>query len=68
MSQHDRALNEAEAAERLGIAAATLRNWRQQRVGPVFRRFGRTVRYMSGDLEAFIESSRPVPTPTDRAR
>ncbi len=50
----DRALNEAEAAQLLGISAATLRNWRHQGKGPVFHRFGRTVRYMPADIEVYV--------------
>ena len=54
MAKKHHALTEAQAAERLGIAAATLRNWRQRNEGPVFHRFGRTVRYLEADLEAYI--------------
>ena len=51
------ALNEFQAANRLGMKAATLRTWRCRRVGPTFRKFGRAVRYLETDLEQFIQSN-----------
>jgi predicted DNA-binding transcriptional regulator AlpA len=66
MSQHDRARNEAEAADRLGVAAATLRNWRQQKVGPNYRKFGRSIRYLDSDLDEYIAASHASATRADR--
>lgn len=51
------ALTEAEAARRLGVSAAVLRAWRGRHVGPRFCRFGRSVRYLPEDLDAFIAAS-----------
>jgi len=55
-------LNEAEAAEYIGAAVGTLRNWRAQRRGPYYFKVGRTVTYTLDDLKGFIESCRREPT------
>jgi excisionase family DNA binding protein len=49
------ALTEAEVAQRLSVSAPTLRSWRHRGVGPVFRRFGRAVRYMERDVDRYVE-------------
>jgi predicted DNA-binding transcriptional regulator AlpA len=49
-------LNEHRAAERLGLAVATLRRWRWAGKGPKFRKLGAAVRYSEADLAAFIEA------------
>ena len=51
------ALTEADAARRLGVSAAALRAWRQRGTGPRFCRFGRSVRYLDRDIEAFVRES-----------
>lgn len=48
-------LTEREAAERLRLAAKTLRSWRSEGRGPLYRKFGRSVRYTVSDLTAFVE-------------
>jgi predicted DNA-binding transcriptional regulator AlpA len=48
------AFTETHAAEHLGLSIATLRAWRHRGKGPRFVRFGRAVRYLRADLEAFI--------------
>ena len=60
------ALNEVEAAQELGISAAALRAWRAVGRGPRFRKFGRAVRYMRRDLDAFVEAS-VVPRKSERS-
>lgn len=60
------AMQEGEVAERLGLSVATLRAWRQKNRGPRYVRFGRAVRYLPDDLDAFIESS-AVDTQTESA-
>jgi predicted DNA-binding transcriptional regulator AlpA len=50
------ALTETQAAEHLGLSIATLRAWRHRGKGPRFVRFGRAVRYLRVDLEAFIRA------------
>ena len=57
-SQHAPAMNETAAARLLGLSVATLRAWRHRKQGPRFRKFGRSVRYLASDLQAFIEGSR----------
>lgn len=57
-----KALTEVQAAEGLTLSVKTLRDWRQRGVGPRFCKFGRAVRYMSDDLEAYIRASEVVPT------
>ena len=54
----DRAMNETEAADRLGLAVATLRAWRHRGQGPRFVRFGRAVRYLMEDLGDYIDGCR----------
>ena len=61
----DAAMNETEAAERLGLSVATLRAWRHRGKGPRFVRLGRAVRYLPTDVAEFIRDcavdTRPVP-------
>jgi predicted DNA-binding transcriptional regulator AlpA len=52
------AITEHEAAARLQLSVATLRAWRHRATGPPFVRFGRAVRYLSSDLDMFINSCR----------
>jgi predicted DNA-binding transcriptional regulator AlpA len=51
------ALNEIQVAEWLGLSVATLRAWRFRHRGPRFVRFGRAVRYLQTDVEAFIAAN-----------
>jgi transcriptional regulator with XRE-family HTH domain len=62
MPTEQHALTEAQTADRLGISAATLRNWRRLNKGPNYKKFGRAVRYLAEDLEAYIASSDPDPS------
>ena len=50
--------DEVAAAEYLGLSVATLRDWRFHRVGPVFCKFGKAVRYPVSELERFAEAAR----------
>jgi len=56
-------LTEGEAAARLGLKIATLRAWRHQRRGPTFLRLGRAIRYLSTDLDEFVQANRHQSTP-----
>ena len=58
MDSGNRAITEGEAAENLGLSVATLRAWRHRQRGPRYVRFGRAVRYLSEDLDAYIAASR----------
>jgi hypothetical protein len=53
--------DEKVAAERLGVAVQTLRNWRFQRKGPAYLKLGRAVRYREDDLNDFENRNRIVP-------
>jgi predicted DNA-binding transcriptional regulator AlpA len=61
-----RALTEHEAAQRLGLSVATLRAWRGKRRGPRFAQFGRAVRYMDDDIDAFIAANLIEPSKTEK--
>lgn len=53
------------AAERLGIAAGTLRNWRMNGQGPAYVRLQRDIRYSRNELDRWIaaRTTRPGVTP-----
>lgn len=57
MTADDRALNEAAAAQRLGVSVSTLRNWRRLNRGPTFRKFGRAVRYLPSDIDEYVSAT-----------
>lgn len=48
-------LNTYEAADRLGVAPATLHTWRAQHKVPVFYKFYRAVFYKADDLSTWID-------------
>lgn len=54
-------LNEAEAAERIGINASALRKMRQRDRGPAFFKIGRSVRYDPVDIAAYLARRRVAP-------
>ena len=47
-------LNNEEAAQYLGLKAATLNKWRVFGEGPPFIKVGRLVRYRRTDLDAYL--------------
>jgi excisionase family DNA binding protein len=47
-------LNNREAADYLGLKAATLNKWRCHGDGPPFIKVGRLIRYRRTDLDAFL--------------
>jgi Helix-turn-helix domain len=55
-------VDEREAAKKLNLNVATLRNWRWRGCGPAWRKFGASVRYGLDDLSEFAESGRRTPT------
>jgi len=50
-------LTEQELAEIFGFKATTLRRWRWEGVGPVFRKIGSCVRYHPDDIAAYVEQA-----------
>ena len=55
-------ITEAEAAGILRVSLTTLRHWRREGRGPVYRKLSRSVRYRPDDLADFIAASRRVET------
>lgn len=53
-----RFLNVSEAADFLGVSAASLRKWSDQGLVPVYRTPGGQRRYAPADLEQFLASMR----------
>ena len=47
-------VNETRVAEIMDVAVQTLRNWRFQRKGPPYIKFGRSVRYSLSDVKQYI--------------
>ena len=54
-------LTESEVSELIGVTRATLQNWRWRRVGLLYSKFMRSVRYKESDLYAYMEARRIVP-------
>jgi predicted DNA-binding transcriptional regulator AlpA len=50
----DKWISEDEAAAHIGISPHTLRQWRTQKRGPAYRKFGRFVRYLRADLDDYL--------------
>ena len=56
MAQPKTYLNSEQAAEYLGISAATIKNWRKRGDGPPFIKVNaRVIRYLSCDLDAWMD-------------
>ena len=64
MQPPKRLLNVGEAANYLGVSAASLRTWSDRGLVPSYRTPGGQRRYSRDDLERFIESMRQ-PAPSD---
>jgi predicted DNA-binding transcriptional regulator AlpA len=59
----NRSLSTVEAAEMLGVAPATLRDWKCQRTGPPYIQIStRCVRYSEADIRQYAADRRVVPT------
>lgn len=54
----NKSLTEKEAAEELNLAVQTLRNWRHQRRGPNYQKYGRAIRYELSELNEYRERNR----------
>ena len=58
METAQRFLNVSEAADLLGVSAASLRKWSDQGLVPVYRTPGGQRRYSPPDLDQFLDSMR----------
>ena len=47
-----------QAAKRLLVKPTTMRNWRNQQLGPVFRAHGGRIVYLIEDLDAWSDSQK----------
>ena len=61
-------LTVGQAADYLGISAATLRAWSDRGLVPVYRTPGQQRRFSVEDLDAFLRSMRQPTHPTEPAR
>lgn len=57
-----RNLDEKKAANMLGVAVQTLRNWRHIRKGPAYIKLGRAIRYRQDDLVDYLNKRRIDPS------
>jgi Helix-turn-helix domain len=55
-------ITEGEAAAMLRVSLTSLRRWRANGCGPVFRKMGKSVRYRPADLAEFVASARRTST------
>jgi excisionase family DNA binding protein len=58
MEASQKFVNVSEAADFLGVSAASLRKWSDQGLVPVYRTPGGQRRFSPGDLEDFLSSMR----------
>ena len=63
MEATPRFLNVSEAAEFLGVSAASLRKWSDEGLVPVYRTPGGQRRFSANDLEQFLDSMRQPAAP-----
>lgn len=67
MNESTKLLNVGQAANYLGVSAASLRKWSNDGLVPVYRTPGGQRRYNRDDLDDFIASMRePAPTAIPR--
>ena len=62
MSTTEALVTEGEAASLLRVSLTSVRRWRREGRGPVYRKIGRSVRYRKEDLADFIAGSRCMET------
>lgn len=55
------ALAEPDAARYIGYTPSSLRAWRREGRGPAFVRHGRSVRYLTSDLDSWLAAHRVQP-------
>jgi DNA repair protein RadD len=66
MARNSKFMNVGQAAGYLGVSAASLRNWSNRGLVPVYRTPGGQRRYDATDLDDFMHSMRE-PVEADRA-
>jgi len=62
MTANEPLVTEDEAASLLRVSLTSVRRWRREGRGPVYRKIGRSVRYRRDDLADFIAASRCTET------
>jgi excisionase family DNA binding protein len=62
MGNNDCLVTEGEAASLLRVSLTSIRRWRREGRGPVYRKIHRSVRYRREDLADFIAASRCMET------
>jgi excisionase family DNA binding protein len=62
MSTNEPLVTEGEAANLLRVSLTSVRRWRREGRGPVYRKLGRSVRYRRDDLADFVASARCMET------
>jgi len=62
MPANEPLVTEGEAASLLRVSLTSVRRWRREGRGPVYRKIGRSVRYRPDDLADFIAASRCTET------
>jgi excisionase family DNA binding protein len=62
MTANESLVTEGEAARLLRVSLTSVRRWRREGRGPVYRKLGRSVRYRRDDLADFITSARCMET------
>ena len=65
MTEETNYLSTHQAARMLGLSTKTLARYRVAGNGPVFHRFGRRIRYLRADIEAWAATRRRVSTVDD---
>ena len=62
MTENEPLVTEDETARLLRVSLTSVRRWRREGRGPVYRKIGRSVRYRREDLADFIATSRRIET------
>lgn len=55
-------INNAETAQLLGLRPNTLEIWRTTGRGPAFRKVGRAIRYVEGEVLAWLDAQKHTNT------
>ena len=58
---NDRPMDDYKAADKVGVAVQTMRNWRCKGRGPAYLKLGRSIRYRLEDIEAYKRKKRIDP-------